>query len=425
MEELKIYQTDPWMVPYFIDDKIPYLYTHGSTLRTTMQCPRCGYVKERTIDALHRYGFACPLCSDGVSYPNKFMLSLFLQLHLPVEVEKTFEWSLGKKYDDYIVSYNLIVENHGEQHYKNVSGKIYKKLDEQIKIDKLKKEMANKNGIKHYVEIDCRKSDMDWIKTSVMNSDLPSILSFSEGDIDWCECDKLARSSLVVRACDLWQHQHKSVVEIAQELHICRLTVTVYLKQGAKVGWCDYDPQIESKKILSMAHTPEVEKRKCKPIAVYNTIGMIAVFDSAIQLSELSDSLFGVHLSRPMIANVCNEKNTTNAGLRLKFISKEQYSEYYNDFGGNVNPALFNPNIKYSSQEKPVMVLLNDEIVDIFSSRKEASVVLTEMYGMVFTVKRITNVCLKIQKQCNGFVFQNITREEYEQYKMITNKEKI
>ena len=419
MEKLKIYQTDPWMVPYFVDKTIPYLYTHGTALRTKMRCILCWYEKDRTVDELHRYGFACPRCGDGVSYPNKFMLNVLSQLEVCVETEKCFEWSCGKKYDDYLEQYSLIIENHGEQHYKKSYGKIFRTFEEQITIDNLKRDMALENGIIHYVEIDCRKSDADWIKQSIMDSDLPHILSFTERDIDWTLCDQMSRQSLVVKACDLWQRRHKGVVEIAQELHVCRLTAISYLKQGASLRLCDYDPKAESQKILIKGRTMECERKKCKPIAVYNTIGLIAVFAGAVQMSEASQDLFGVYISRSMITNVCNGSCETVYGLRLKMISKEEYQEHYNMFGGNINLKLFNPDIKYSSREKPVFVFFNGNLINIYYSRQEASINLTEIYHIPFTVRGITNVCLGNQKHHNGFIFKNATREEYEQYKMI------
>jgi hypothetical protein len=427
MEKLKIYQTDPWMMDYFVDDQISYTYSYGSNVETLMKCPRCGYEKIRKIRRLHDKGFACPRCGDGISYPNKFMFNILEQLKLPFlyEVSKTqygFEWITGLyRYDFYFQNSlgNYFIEMDGHYHSNSI---------EMQESDKIKDRLAlkhNINVIRICCDYDQVQNRFEFIRTNILQSKLPQILQFSESDIDWDKCDLYANSSLMIKACELWSRGMRNTLDISNKLHISRMTASIYLRRGAVFGLCDYNPKEESQRVLLKGRTLDSERKKCKPVAVYNTLGMIAVFEGAVRLSEASEGLFGVHISRPMITNVCNGNCGTNYGLHFQLISKEQYDEYRKFFGGHTNPKLFNPSIKYSSREKPVAVFLQEELVDIFSGRAEAANVLTNRYGVVFSQNSITNVCLKRQKQYNGFTFQNSTREEYEQYKMIANKEKV
>ena len=420
-----LYETDESLLAYLVNKDDAYKYRRYDRTYIWVRCPICGKLSYRSVRAFVQRPTYCSICCDGMSYPNKFMLNVLLQLKLNVEPEKIFDWSNNRRYDDYIDDYSLIIENHGIQHYEKLKFKNSLSLENQQEIDFLKKQLAIQNNIKYYIEIDCRYSEMEWIKQSIMSSELPAILSFQEQDIDWIECDLRAKKSLLIETCKLWQQGRHNTLEIANELHISRATVNIYLKSGAKLGLCEYDPYVEMQKVWEIGRTQDIQKLKCKPIAVYNTIGMIAIFDGAVQLSEASDSLFGVHISRPMITSVCNGENQTNVGLRFQQITKEQYDKYYNLFNGHVNLEIFNPNIKYSSRQKPVVAIFADKIVDMFCGKFEAADVLTKKYGVKFSAVSISHTCLGQQKQHNGFTFKHITREEYEQYKMIKNNYEV
>ena len=43
---------------------------------------------------------------------------------------------------------------------------------EQREIDRIKRELALKNGISEYIELDCRYSDKNYIKESIIKSNL-------------------------------------------------------------------------------------------------------------------------------------------------------------------------------------------------------------------------------------------------------------
>lgn len=152
--------------------------------------------------------------------------------------EKSFNWSDGKIYDQYLPDFNAIIENHGKQHYEDV--KVFNTVvDDQNKNDIYKKNIALDNGIKFYIELDCRESNFEYIKKSIMNSILPDILNFSENDIDWKYCDECSRKTIIKEICLKWNN-HKNITIISEEYNMDKHTISSYLEIGSNIRWCDY-----------------------------------------------------------------------------------------------------------------------------------------------------------------------------------------
>jgi len=142
----------------------------------------------------------------------------------------------------------LFVRTHGLQHYEETQGAYWGSLEEIQSNDKDKEELAKENGIDNYIVIDCRLSDMEFIRNSILKSDLPNLLNFKMEDIDWLKCHEWACNSLVKVVCDLWSGGIKNVTKIVEESKISKSTVIKYLHRGVELGWCDYDPIEESRK---------------------------------------------------------------------------------------------------------------------------------------------------------------------------------
>lgn len=250
----------PDMAELFCDKDEPFVYSPYSNKFTYFICPRCGNKIYALINSVALRGLACKKCSDGISYPNKFMFGLMEQisaLHLKqgkqfqFEPEKKFEWSMnyhhenkslsGKKiYDMYIPEYNIIIEAHGDYHYKDAFSSIRnaRSFEEVVENDDIKRTLAISNGIQetHYIVLDCSKSNMEHIKNSVMTSNLPELLGFTEDDISWEECNKFATSSRVYEACTHWNNGIKNYKELASIMTMSRDTIRKYIKRGKELG---------------------------------------------------------------------------------------------------------------------------------------------------------------------------------------------
>jgi len=239
--------THQYLIKYLINKEDAYKYTSGSNKKIFLKCPDCGYKKEKSVYDLINKGLGCPKCSDGISYPEKFLFNVFEQLlnrDFETQLSKaTFEWCDNYRYDFYINKLKCIIETHGLQHYEECKGSWATPLFRIQEDDKAKEILAKNNNIINYIILDCRKSELEWIKNSVMNSELLNLLNFKEEDIDWLKCHEYACSSLVKVVCDMWNSGIRSVMEITKELNIGKETVRLYLKQGVKLNWCDYNPK--------------------------------------------------------------------------------------------------------------------------------------------------------------------------------------
>jgi len=206
-----------------------------------MKCPNCGHIKTIEPYRILNQGFGCPRCSDGVSYPEKFMFSMLEQMNLAfiVQLSKiTFDWCKDYRYDFYIPSINGILEANGIQHYEeNKNWKI--SLKETQENDQSKHRLAEENNIENYIKINCRKSQLEFIKDNILNSSLNSLFDLS--NVNWLKCHEFACKSLVKIVCNLWCDGIKNPVELGRLLKLAETTTRTYLKQGNKLGWCQYD----------------------------------------------------------------------------------------------------------------------------------------------------------------------------------------
>lgn len=259
-----------------------------------ISCPDCGSHKNISPNTLLTSGLGC-MCKGGRSYPNKFMYSLLNQLHIEFIPEKSFCWSDRRVYDIYIPSLQCIIENHGIQHYsesfQNVSNR---SLKEERENDFYKEKIALENGIENYIVIDCRYSDIDWIKAAILSSSLPSLLNFNESDIDWSCCDKFASSSIIKTACDLW-NDGLLIKEISDKLNINRNTIVAYLKKGANLGLCDYSLEKSRKR----ADKDRNKNRRNKVIRLSDCI----VYDSIVEAANKNN------MGRDTMRYKCRDKN--------------------------------------------------------------------------------------------------------------------
>ena len=252
-----IWTTNKELAKLLLNPDDGFKYTEHSNKKVDFKCPDCGNVlRNKIINDISRRGISCSKCGDGIPYPEKFIYNLLRQLnitneHIKTQLSKTtFKWCNDYKYDNYISEINCIIETHGMQHYKESTGNWTFSLKDIQENDKQKEQLAKENGITNYIVLDCRNSNLEWIKNNVMNSDLPKFLNFNESDIDWLKCHEYACNSLVKVVCDLWNSGIKNINNITNIINLHRDTIRKYLKQGAKLDWCDYDPKEEFKKNL-------------------------------------------------------------------------------------------------------------------------------------------------------------------------------
>lgn len=211
-------------------------------------CPDCNNIIKKEINDVVQNGIRCSRCSDRFPYGEKFILSLLSQLQIKFYHRHTFEWCKNKEYDFFIPSINCIIEVHGMQHYEDACfsgmGNKTKYIDVHDN-DVEKEKLALDNGVKHYIVIDARYSSFNWVKCSVLDSDLVYIYDLN--NIDWNLCQINALKSYVKIVCDLWnQNPFYSIKDISEIINKSKSSVRHWLKQGNELGWCNYNEKFRS-----------------------------------------------------------------------------------------------------------------------------------------------------------------------------------
>lgn len=282
----------PELVKYFKNPNECSNLPCQTTRKVELKCLDCGATTLVSVNNFVKVGkFNCSKCSDGLSYPNKFMFNFLEQLNVDFEPEKVFSWIKSRRYDFYVSSINCIIEAHGKQHY--VKGRSFPiQLEEQQKIDEEKRDLALKNGIDHYIEIDCSMSNSDFIKNNILNSKLNELFDLSS--INWIKCDEYSVSSLLKSVCEYKRDNPNSTTgDISKLFKISKNTATLYLKTGNKIwDWVGYDAEQERIDCI---------RRKEIKVEVYKDGKLCGIFDSKVKLEEVGESVFGVRMDQSCV----------------------------------------------------------------------------------------------------------------------------
>lgn len=312
----------PWMVEWLYDKDDAYKYTPRSQKSILFRCKECGYVKKMTIGQFMGNGLGCPVCGDGVSYAEKYMIALLKQLEIDFVNQYSPLWIKPKRYDFYISSLDCIIETHGKQHYKETGG-IWNSLKSTQDNDKYKEDIAIKNNIKNYIIIDCRESESSFIKNNILNSKLKDLLPLN--NVNWEKCNIDASSNLVKLSGELWNKKTKDTKEISKLLNISLTTTLIYLKKAKQLGWCDYDKSI-TRNLITKTKISGKNSVLAKKTICLNT-GQI--FDTLSSAGKWCDRT-GSEIGRSCYAdrNYCGNHPITGEKLRWMY-----YDEYIKQFG--------------------------------------------------------------------------------------------
>lgn len=230
-----IADTHPELAKYFMNGD-EYKYSATSNCVINMVCPQCGHIREQTISVLTINGLSCPLCANTVSIGERIVCSLLKYQN--IEFKKEFSFSDNKKrYDFYLPEYSTIVEVHGSQHYVQTSGN-WGTVEEQQQNDEYKKQYALSQGVSNYIIINAKVSEFNYIKDSIMSSELSSIISLDS--VDWIQIeDEVNQNGVVKEMCEYWEaHPEATIVDLENLYHRSEKIIYDRLKIGYDMGWC-------------------------------------------------------------------------------------------------------------------------------------------------------------------------------------------
>ena len=313
--------TSRWMVELGVDEEFAKSNFKSTRKNAPIKCPHCGntYFK-KAIKVYACKSIAC-ICGDGFSFSEKLLFSVLEQLKMPFQCQlskSTFNWCDKYRYDFYIPSVECIIETHGIQHYEEKNRNGAKSLmDEQLN-DSVKQVLASSNGVKNYIILDCRKSDLEFIKENILNSELSKLCDLSE--INWNKAGKYAMGNLSKKVCDLWNEGNNGTTtkDISDIMHINRTTITKWLKNWANIGLCNYNPKEESKKSgvktgLSLG----------KEITLIKNGIPIHTFCSCNDLVRNSERLMGVKFQQTNIMRVLSGTVNKHKGYTFEYTNNQ------------------------------------------------------------------------------------------------------
>ena len=302
--------TNPSLIKYFKNIKDAESHSLGSNKKAIAKCPNCGLEKEIVIYNI--INFSCPNCSDGFSYSEKFLMELFTELNVDFVLGKTFDWSNHKIYDFYILSISLICEAHGIQHYKD-SLNWNSSYIKQKENDDYKEKLAKENDIKYYIQLDCRKSELEWIKNSILNSELNELFDLS--NVDWNKCEINSFKSKMIESINLW-NDGLSIKEITKIIKLNRATIRNYLKRGSSQNLCNYNS--ETNKYCVIQHNKAINSKKVKCIETNCTYNSYT--ECALEMSKI----YNIRFHSSHIGKVCNGTRKTHKGFHFTNINKNK-----------------------------------------------------------------------------------------------------
>ena len=371
-----IWTTHPKIAKLLKYSENGYNLSYGSNKSEIFICPDCNWEKEHLVYMIIDKGFSCPKCGDGFSYPNKLAFNLLEQLNLDFIPEYNPDWIKPKKYDFYfeLNDKDYIIEMDGKLGHGNNNTLSKLTAKETQEIDDYKDKLAREHNI-NIIRIDCLKSDLEYIKNNILSSQLNDLFDLS--NIDWNKCEEYALNSLVKIACDYWNNGIKSTKEIAKLMKLSRKTIIKYLKQGAELGWCDYD----SKEEMLKGRINSEGKFKIKIAQLSMDGNFIREWDSAISIEK------ELNICHSSIAACCRGKYKHSNNFRWM---------YLNDYINNKN------NIKsldnYYKGNLPIVQLDKDDIlIKIWDNMNDAGKTLN------INLSALCNCCRGKTKSSGGF----------------------
>ena len=277
----------------------PFEYTTGTNKKAWWKCSNGKHNEfKRDIASSKRFEFKCPKCNDIISYPNKLMQTLLEQLEIEFISEYSPNWIKPKRYDFYIPSMNLIIEMDGGWHFKdnNMSGQTIEKSKE---LDNYKDIKAINNGL-NIIRIDCRISELEYIKSKIIKSELSKLFELNK--IKWDGCSRHLLFNTINKLFELYD-EGKTPNEISDITGISVCTIRKHLKNN---------PNYLGNRVLQ-------KQVRCTETG--------DIFNSIAECSILSEEKFGVKISDSGISRVCNKKRKTCHKFHFEFIEEVSINE--------------------------------------------------------------------------------------------------
>lgn len=300
-----------------------YNYTQYSSFRLDFRCKICGAIhKNKVISSIATRGLKCPCCNQS-SYPNRFMFWFLTENNVTFYNEKSFSWSDSRKYDFYIPKFDMIIEMHGSQHYKDCSHFTRHSLEYEQENDLYKKDLAIKNGIKNYIVINSSKSDFNYIKENIINSELLSCLNIDITNLNWNNIAQKSNENILKEIAFLWNSGFNDTCELSKIVGLSQEAISSKLHKCEQYNLIEkYDKsltmQIGRKKTTALHY-----QKYSKPIMCNENLmcfGNISICEKIMNETTLKK------FYRSSIAKTIDGRYKQTNGYTFSYISKKQFN---------------------------------------------------------------------------------------------------
>jgi predicted RNA-binding Zn-ribbon protein involved in translation (DUF1610 family) len=388
-----LWDTHPEIASMLLNPEDGYVNRYTSETKVDWICPECGeIIRQKSIHNTVSSALVCPLCGNTRSKGHRIVNAILSQLGIEYVNEKSFYWSDRKSYDVYIDCISCIIEIHGIQHYEycDLLKRSGKTLEDEQANDKYKKDIAKQNNISHYIEIEAKVSDYNYIINSVKNNkDFNSLFDLTY--IKWDEVLNAMATSNVLKICDLY-NEGKSVSEIKDVLHMSDTVIQRHLNNFKSVGLCNYKGLAE----------------KDKPVICITT---------GERFQNLKEAGQKYHINGNGISFVCRGiRNRKYAGklcdgTKLQWLFEDDYTRK----SKKEIDELLNINYKKPTGYPSKVICLNT--LEVFDMIKTAS----EKYG----AKSISDCCRHIGKSSglHPTTGEKLKWLYYDEYKTLMNEQ--
>lgn len=140
----------------FVDNPEDLKNYHVSSSKDyNWKCPSCGKIFKKKICAVIQNGMNCDIYSSSYSRNERLVSAILTKMGEYYKPQKYFKDCVMESqlpFDFYLPQYNMIIETHGEQHYKDIN--YFGNYNDVVKSDEIKKQYCVDNDIK-YCEINC------------------------------------------------------------------------------------------------------------------------------------------------------------------------------------------------------------------------------------------------------------------------------
>lgn len=308
-----IWCTNPNIAKMLADPEDGHKFKANSTNKTWFICQDCGSRVYKMISEVTRNGKpTCTYCSDGISYPEKFMANILKQLNIIFVTQFSPEWAKPYYYDFMFELNNkkIIIEMDGGLGHGNNKGSLWCTPEESKNIDYIKDARAMENGFK-LIRIDCNYKNIntrhEFIKNNIITSYLSKILDFS--NVDFNECETNSVKSTISEIADIWNNGVRGIENIKNKMTVPKYSGTIrsYLKKACELNLINEPYEIVSRENFKSAiESPEYRRSNIHMVKCLQT-------DEIFYGYKTPDKKYKSNLKQ-YFSNIKRNRNIGNSG---------------------------------------------------------------------------------------------------------------